>query len=395
MEGSLGGYSLNLQRSPDRKQLDAAGLRLLLEGKAIRFIPEGRLAISGDGEEACVEVIQLGGEGVEVHGLAIVSLREEAECDSTTDLIGRDSSGRLADVDCFLPSMSRDGRFVAFVSSASNLVEGDTNACEDVFVRDRDPDNDGVMEPNVGVTTRVSVSSSGAQGNAYSGARFGPLGPSISSEGTRVVFVSGASTLHANDEDTMSDVFLHDRSSRTTLLVSVAAGELRSADGPCSAAVISGNGRFIAYSSSARNLGFANPEGIFQIYLFDLDSGQTSLLSVARSGEVGDGASTEPSISNDGRFIAFRSSASNLEERSRANPSSRHTKIVLCDRDPDGDGVFAIEGQRLLNLSCADDCRGGCNAAFPDLAGSSRTCAFQTANQAVRLGQGGVVVADY
>ena len=130
------------------------------------------------------------------------------------------------------PVLSEDGRFVAFQSFATNLVPGDTNGCSDVFVRDR----------QTGETTRVSVSSAGAQGNYYSGE------PAISPDGRFVAFVSDATNLVPGDTNGVADVFVHDRNTRRTQRVSISSagfeGNARSGR-----PTISKDGRYVAFAS--------------------------------------------------------------------------------------------------------------------------------------------------
>src|SRR5439155_1499293 len=133
--------------------------------------------------------------------------------------------------------ISADGRFVAFLSSASNLVGGDTNGVIDVFVRDR----------KTGKTTRVSVNSHGAQGNR------GSIVRSISDDGRFVSFDSAANNLVGGDTNTVVDVFLRDRKTGKTRRVSVHS------HGPQPYAArfrppISADGRFVAFYSDAANL---------------------------------------------------------------------------------------------------------------------------------------------
>jgi len=107
----------------------------------------------------------------------------------------------------YSPSISADGRYVAFDSSASNLVSGDTNGARDVFVHDRQG----------GGTTRVSVTSDGAQGGT------GSWNPSISADGRYVAFYSGASNLVSGDTNGTDDVFVHDGQTGQTTRISVAS----------------------------------------------------------------------------------------------------------------------------------------------------------------------------
>jgi Tol biopolymer transport system component len=181
--------------------------------------------------------------------------------------------------------LSADGRFVAFSSSANNLIPGDTNGSldgRDVFVRDRAQ----------ATTTRVSVASNGEQGNGASDV------PSISGSGRFVAFSSYASNLVRRDGDEDSDVFVHDRRTGKTTLVSVAS-DGTPANGDADFPAISANGRFVAFTTWASNLapvrGFAS-----RVYVHDRRTGKTTLVSPVRGDAAG------ASISGDGRVVAFR-----------------------------------------------------------------------------------------
>src|SRR5438132_192115 len=156
---------------------------------------------------------------------------------ASTKRVSVDSLGAQAIGDSEGPSISADGRFVAFYSSAANLVGGDTNGVRDVFVRDR----------KTGKTTRVSVDSHGAQGNGDSD------GPSISADGRFVAFLSTAGKLVGGDTNGARDVFVRDRKAGKTRRVSVGP---HGAQGKGASFVpsISANGRFVAFSSVASNL---------------------------------------------------------------------------------------------------------------------------------------------
>src|SRR6266446_5338687 len=119
---------------------------------------------------------------------------------------GNGKSGLLSFA--FPPALSADGRFVAFVSFATNLVAGDTNGATDVFVHDR----------QTGITERVSVASDGTQGNNASSY------PVLSADGRFVAFDSDATDLVAGDTNGTTDVFVHDRQTGATERMSVASG---------------------------------------------------------------------------------------------------------------------------------------------------------------------------
>jgi Tol biopolymer transport system component len=192
-------------------------------------------------------------------------------------------------------ALSADGRYVAFNSEASNLVAGDTNGTNDVFVHDR----------TTGTTTRVSVGAEGAQANGYT------YYPSISANGRYVAFFSEASNLVAGDTNEAHDVFVHDRTSGATTRVSVGAGEAE-ANGFSQEPSLSEDGRYVAFGSSASNLVADDTNGMRDIFVYDRTAGTTTLVSVGSDGAQANFYAYAPSISGDGRFVAFYSSASNL-----------------------------------------------------------------------------------
>ena len=193
------------------------------------------------------------------------------------------------------PSISADGRFVAFESYADNLVTGDSNNYSDVFVHDR----------VTGLIELVSVSSTGIQGNHAS------FFPSISADGRFVVFVSIASNLVLGDANNTREVFVHDRDTGITELVSVSStGEQGNRES--SFPSISGDGRFVAFESPANNLVENDANNKFDVFVHDRDTGTTERVSVSSAGDAGNSNSYRPSISADGRFIAFQSYAKNL-----------------------------------------------------------------------------------
>ncbi|MEG4857952.1 calcium-binding protein [Microcoleus sp. K1-B6] len=214
---------------------------------------------------------------------------------NTTTRVSVDSAGNQGNNISIAPSISADGRFVAFSSEASNLVPGDTNASGDIFVRD--------LLTNT--TTRVSVDSAGNQGNQFS------YGPSISADGRFVAFFSVAPNLVPGDTNGTYDIFVRDLLTNTTSLVSASSnGEI--ANRGSIRGSISADGRFVAFSSEATNLvpGDTNASG--DIFVRDLLTNTTTRVSVDSAGNQGNQFSYGPSISADGRFVAFSSDASNL-----------------------------------------------------------------------------------
>ena len=218
-----------------------------------------------------------------------------------TELVSRSTVGTQGDNDSQSPSISSDGRFVAFASFAENLVPDDTNLAPDIFVRDR----------LLGTTERVSVSSAGRQGNGASGLIDLMGGPSISGDGRFVAFSSEASNLVRGDRNLNPDVFVHDRLTGETTRVTVATGGAEANAGGTEAA-ISRDGRIVAFLSNADNI---VPDGNFtaDVFVHDRQTGVTERISQAPDGSDANGQSLfAPRLSSDGRFVYYSSFASNL-----------------------------------------------------------------------------------
>src|SRR5438093_242361 len=211
---------------------------------------------------------------------------------------GDGSSGRIGFA--FPPALSADGRFIAFVSSATSLVAGDTNGATDVFVHDR----------QTGTTERVSVGSGGGtQGTGNSGGFF--AFPALSGDGRLVAFQSDATNLVAGDTNGATDVFVHDRQTGTTERVSVASGG-RQGNGTSAGPALSADGRFVAFYSTATNLVAGDTNGATDVFVRDRQTGTTERASVASGGTQGNGSSAGPVLSADGGLVAFHSTATNL-----------------------------------------------------------------------------------
>jgi Tol biopolymer transport system component len=222
------------------------------------------------------------------------------------------SNGSQANNDSFSPSISVDGRFIAFTSRASNLVAGDTNNTIDTFLHDRDFDADGngngiFDEPERIQTTRVSVASNGSQAND------GSEGTSITPDSRFIAFSSDASNLVAGDTTNTIDVFARDRQTGQTTRVSIASDGSQ-ANANSSEPSISANGRFVVFSSDASNLVAGDTNIRRDIFVHDRQTGQTTRLSVASDGSQGNGTSFTPSISLDGHYVAFYSDSNLVAE---------------------------------------------------------------------------------
>ncbi|WP_419596957.1 TolB family protein [Thiolapillus sp.] len=193
---------------------------------------------------------------------------------------------------CYTTAISQDGRFIAFVSDAADLVTGDNNGVMDVFLHDT----------QTGVTRRVSVDSHGNEANAYSGS------PAISADGRYVAFASDATNLVPDDTEGHTDIFVHDTQTSTTVRVSV-DGTGKGGNGNSHSASLSAHGRYITFDSNASNLVSGDGNGNSDIFLRDLHLNTTVLVSKDVSGHSVGGSSFNPSISADGKFIAFESTS--------------------------------------------------------------------------------------
>jgi uncharacterized repeat protein (TIGR01451 family) len=220
-----------------------------------------------------------------------------------TEWVSVSSDGTGANNQSDMPAISGDGRFVAFVSLADNLVPSDTNGFADTFVHDR----------LTNVTERVSVSNRGRQGNNHSGLIGVAAYPAVSADGRFVAFVSQADNLVSGDRNVNADVFVRDRLLGTTERVTVnSAGEEADLGGEGPA--INADGRFVAFQSQAQNLvPGGNPfPFVDQVYVHDRETGTTEIISVNAAGQAGNSLNVQADISADGRFVVFSSFADNL-----------------------------------------------------------------------------------
>ncbi len=253
----------------------------------------------------------------------------------------------------YFPAVSGDGRYVAFTSVATNLVPGDTNGFSDVFVRDRltaaiervsisdteqqaasggeapsisadgryvafqstsqltsDPNsstgNIFVRDRVAGTTIKISVPKPGdlvATNNSYL--------PSVSADGRSVAFVSLATNLVPGDTNSAADVFLRDIDAGTTVRVST-DNDGGQSNGASGWPEISADGQFVTYESVATNLVSDDTNGVSDVFWWPRSSGSTLRVSQTSESVGGNGASTLPSISGDGRYVAFQSHSTNL-----------------------------------------------------------------------------------
>jgi Tol biopolymer transport system component len=290
------------------------------------------------------------------------------------------------------PSISADGGRVAFHSFAWNLVANDTNQMLDVFV----------VEVATLATTRVSVTSSGAEslGTAWF--------PSLSADGRYVAFESYADDLVPNDANLAVDVFRHDTLTGVTEIVSVnpqgASGRGDSGGDASTGPALSADGRHVAFWSRADDLVPNDTNGITlplpckmcgdDVFVRDMLLGTTTRVSVDSSGAQGDWKSNQASISGDGRFVAFASQAANLVP----SDTNGATDVFVHDRDADADGILdepgAIETTRVSVDSAGLQMAGGGGGGTlgwggPRISADGSTVAFQSVSPLAPPGANG------
>ena len=262
--------------------------------------------------------------------------------------------------------VSADGRYVAFVSEASNLVSGDTNGTADVFVKD-------IV---TGKIVRASVTAAGVQENSfYSLDTFGE--PSISSDGRYVVFTSDATNLASGDTNDLPDIFWKDLQTGQLRRVSETSGGAVGND-ESNEAVVSADGRYVVFSSNASNLVAGDTNGMPDVFRKDMQTGDIVRVSVAANGsEATSGffhGSRAPTMSADGRYVAFSSEATNLVASDtnsridvfvkdlqtgaivRASTSGTGTQANGASFDPviSADGHFVVFESEATNLVPTD-----------------------------------------
>lgn len=263
----------------------------------------------------------------------------------------------------YAPVFSADGRFIAFVSQAHNLVTNDTpGPCLNVFVRDLAASN----------TVLVSVNTNGL-GSGDDNANF----PSLSANGRFVAFESAASNLVPGDTNGLTDIFVRDLAGGTTRLVSVATNGAN-ADGASTSPQLSADGRWVFFESRASNLVANDLNGVADIFVRDLLTGTTALMSAdATNAGPATGACEAPAITPDGRFVAFVKHCTNtfpcgglaesrgdLYVRDRESGALHWASAAICTNF----GSYGYE-YRCLNPVLSDDGRYVVFRAMSDVGG--------------------------
>jgi Tol biopolymer transport system component len=292
-----------------------------------------------------------------------------------TKLVSRASDGAPADGDSFHPSISVNGWFIAFESVADNLSADDDDQFSNIFMRD-------TTAGTTDLVNRVSApTNAAADGDSY--------GPTIDRDGKRVAFTSDADNLSTKDDNAYTNVFVRDLPLRFTSAVSLPTGGFLSstpADGDSFDAAISWDGRYVAFLSYASNFvdePIRTPT-VADVFRRDIQASKTILVSRATGadGQPAFANSSHPSISVDGRFVAFASDAGNLSTED--GPSSdvfvrdlSYDTTTLASRASGvagaaGDGAsstpaLSIDGRFVAFASDADNLSDQDGDAFRDV----------------------------
>jgi Tol biopolymer transport system component len=256
---------------------------------------------------------------------------------ATTQAVSVNANGKTGNAESFGPDISPDGRYVAFVSAASNLVPGDTNRSRDVFVRDR----------MAGTTELVNLGVGGVLGNNFAG------GAAISDDGRYVAWSTFADNVVPGDDNDSFDVFWRDRQTGETQLVSQSTDGVLG-DFPSAGPAISGNGLFVAFYSEADNLVRADSNETRDIFVRDIVAGTTERVNVSsleeqagsQSGFSVHGGSATPAVSFDGRYVTFDTSAhlvpedtsSHIDSYRRDRVLGETVRVSVGNQEQQGDG---------------------------------------------------------
>lgn len=321
----------------------------------------GTVSMSADGRHIAFDSYASNLAPYDINNTVDVFVRDRLL--GTTTLVSVALTGLSGNNQSFLPSISADGRFVVFSSLAYDLVKFDANAQGDIFVHDRDPDGNGVFDEGNATIVRASVDSAGGEGNGFSS------GAAISADGSKVAFRSDARNLVASDTNGTSDIFVRDLVAGTTTRVSISTAGAQSNGTSNECAIshdgaivmfssfasnlipsdtnsrqdvfvrdlvagttgrvsngeggvegnsdalnfsMSGDAQRVVYWSSANNLVSGDTNNVSDVFLRDRTAGTTTRLSVSEAGAEGNGSSRVGCVSANGDFVVFSSNASNL-----------------------------------------------------------------------------------
>lgn len=308
-------------------------------------------ALSSDGQKVIFQSDATNLITGDNNGKSDIFLRDRQA--GTTSLLSLDTGSGAADGDSSSPSVDDDASIVAFASRATDLVNGDNNGAADIFVVDR----------GTSTVTRVSVDTGGSDPDGISAA------PAVNgSDGRYVVFESSASDLVTGDTNGFKDIFLRDRTGGTTTHVSLSrtAGP---SNGASFSPAINNDGSVIVFASDASDITAGDTNGSTDVFAYVVSSTTNSRVSVDTSGSDADGDSSSPSVSSDGRFVAFQSDATDLVSgdsngktdifvRDRTAGTSERVSLSTAGSSPNGNSiapVISADGRYVIFLSDATD----------------------------------------
>jgi Tol biopolymer transport system component len=250
------------------------------------------------------------------NGVSDIFLRDRVR--GTTVRVSQRPDGKVATGASLGPSISADGKRIVYTSSAEDLVPGDDNGAEDVFVFDR----------GTGKTQRVSVSSTGAQADGNSSL------PRISGNGRFVTFISSATNLVPNDPNGLDDVFVRDLQTGTTSRITLRPDGTPTSSPPNfgSGPDISHDGRFVVFPSSSNDLVADDTNNAADIFLHDRETRTTTIVSRTSGGVLSNGFSFAPHISGDGSVVAFETLAANLGAAASINVVIKDLRTGFLER---------------------------------------------------------------
>lgn len=298
---------------------ESTGSAISDDGRYVAFLSEATNLVAGD-----------------TNGMRDAFLHDRET--STTTRISVSTGGVEGDQNAFEVAMGSSNRYIGFASSATTMVAGDTNGLADIFLYDTD----------TAVTTRGSVASGGTEGTGGTSSQ----SISLTADAAALVFFTDNSNIVAGDTNGTNDVFLRRPAADTTERVSVATGGVEGTGGDALQAAISGDGRIVTYMASMTNLVAGDTNAAQDIFVYEIDTGTTTRVSVSSGGAEATGANNAPAVNMDGRYVAFLSGANNLV----SGDTNGASDVFLHDRQT------ATTSRISVSLSDGAEANGGSNA---------------------------------
>lgn len=271
--------------------------------------------ISDDGNLVCFRTAAAA-ISTDDNGVADAYVRNRSE--GTTERVSLTHLNGQSTGSVSVPAISGNGQFVVFSSESADFVSGDTNGASDLFRRDIIND----------MTIRVTI----GDGEEFDG---GVTYPRISDDGNVIAFISGADNLVPGDTNGRQDTFVRNITAGTTTRVSVAGNEDEGNGGTDEDCDISGDGNVVVFSSTSSNLVPGDTNGQTDIFVRDISAGTTELITITRAGVRSDDYSAFTTISQNGRYVGFKSRSRKLDSRKGGNQFSgfgfdRETGDIAC-----------------------------------------------------------------